>query len=69
MKEKKFIDELNRRNSTYNNPDLALTMANLLNTISKDINTDSQRFIYEILQNADDASNQNNINLAITIKS
>lgn len=58
MREKIFIDNLNRKNSDYNNPELAITTANLCNTISRDINTDSQRFIYELLQNADDASNQ-----------
>lgn len=60
MTEKEFIENLNRKNSDYNNPELAITTANLCNTISRDINTDSQRFIYELLQNADDASNQNN---------
>ncbi|MBD2458616.1 DUF3883 domain-containing protein [Nostoc sp. FACHB-87] len=58
MKEKIFIENLTRKNSDYNNPELAITTANLCNTISRDINTDSQRFIYELLQNADDASNQ-----------
>ncbi|MBD2519192.1 DUF3883 domain-containing protein [Nostoc sp. FACHB-973] len=60
MREKRFIDNLTHNNSDYNNPELAITTANLCNTISRDINTDSQRFIYELLQNADDASNQNN---------
>ena len=60
MTEKEFIETLNRNNSDYSNPELAITTANLCNTISRDINTDSQRFIYELLQNADDASNQNN---------
>jgi Domain of unknown function (DUF3883) len=60
MEEKQFIEKLTHNNSDYNNPELAITTANLCNTISRDINTDSQRFIYELLQNADDASNQNN---------
>jgi len=60
MIEKQFIENLTRQNSDYNNPELAITTANLCNTISRDINTDSQRFIYELLQNADDASNHNN---------
>lgn len=59
MSQEAFIGNLTRKNSDYNNPELAITTANLCNTISKDINTDSQRFIYELLQNADDASNQN----------
>ncbi|MBG1267486.1 sacsin N-terminal ATP-binding-like domain-containing protein [Nostoc sp. WHI] len=60
MTEKRFLENLTHNNSDYNNPELAITTANLCNTISRDINTDSQRFIYELLQNADDASNQNN---------
>ena len=59
MTEKEFIDNLNHKNSDYNNPELAIASANMCNTISRDINTDSQRFIYELLQNADDASNKN----------
>jgi hypothetical protein len=37
MREKIFIDNLNRKNSDYNNPELAITTANLCNTISRDI--------------------------------
>lgn len=58
MNNKQFIDNLSQKNADYNNPEQAITTANLCDTISRDINTDSQRFIYELLQNADDASNQ-----------
>ncbi|WP_157492741.1 ATP-binding protein [Echinicola pacifica] len=58
MKSKKIIEYLSYTNANYNNPEQAITTANLCDTISRDINTDSQRFIYELLQNADDASNQ-----------
>ncbi len=58
MEYQKFIENLSQNNANYNNPEQAITAANLCNTISRDINTDSQRFIYELLQNADDASNQ-----------
>lgn len=51
-----FIENLTKANSDYNNPEQAITTANLCDTISKDINTDRQRFIYELIQNADDAS-------------
>lgn len=61
MKSKKFIEQLSNSNSNYNNPEQAITTANLCDTISRDINTDSHRFIYELLQNADDASNQTGI--------
>lgn len=56
MEHKSFILNLSQNNSNYNNPEQAITTANLCDTISRDINTDSQRFIYELLQNADDAS-------------
>ncbi len=58
MEHKNFIDNLTQNNANYNNPEQAITTANLCDTISRDINTDSQRFIYELLQNADDSSNQ-----------
>jgi hypothetical protein len=58
MQNKEFIDVLSYSNSNYNNPEQAITTANLCETISRDINTDSQRFIYELLQNADDASSE-----------
>jgi hypothetical protein len=61
MEYKNFIDNLSQNNANYNNPEQAITTANLCDTISRDINTDSQRFIYELLQNADDASNQSGI--------
>jgi hypothetical protein len=61
MEYKNFIDNLSQNIADYNNPEQAITTANLCDTISRDINTDSQRFIYELLQNADDASNQSGV--------
>ena len=61
MEFKNFIDKLSQNNANYNNPEQAITTANLCDTISRDINTDSQRFIYELLQNADDSSNQSGL--------
>lgn len=61
MEYKSFIDELSLNNANYNNPEQAITTANLCDTISRDINTDSQRFVYELLQNADDASNRTGV--------
>ncbi|TAF66449.1 MAG: DUF3883 domain-containing protein [Cytophagales bacterium] len=61
MEYKNFIENLSQNNANYNNPEQSITTANLCDTISRDINTDSQRFIYELLQNADDASNQSGI--------
>ncbi len=51
-----FIDRLRSRNSTFTAPEAAINSANSLNSLSRDIYTDSTRFIYELLQNADDAS-------------
>jgi hypothetical protein len=53
-----FINALSEARANYNNPEQAITTSNLCDTISRDINTDSQRFVYELLQNADDASNE-----------
>jgi hypothetical protein len=61
MEYENFIDNLSQNNANYNNPEQAITTANLCDTISRDIITDSKRFIYELLQNADDASNQSGI--------
>ena len=51
-----FIEKLRTRKSTFPGPEEANDKANALNTLSRDIYTDSTRFIYELLQNADDAS-------------
>ena len=51
-----FIDNLRKRKSTFPAPEEALDKANACNALSRDIYTDNTRFIYELLQNADDAS-------------
>jgi hypothetical protein len=48
--EKLFID-----NTSYTTPDQATNQASSLDALSKDLYTDSKRFIYELLQNADDS--------------
>ncbi len=58
MNNKQFIDYLSQKNANYNDPEQAINQANSLQLLSADIYVDSQRFIYELLQNADDASNQ-----------
>lgn len=58
-KAKNFIEALSREISNYNNPEQAISQANSCDSLSSDIYTDSKRFIYELLQNADDASSQN----------
>jgi len=49
--EKIFID-----NTNYANPGQAVNQASSLNALSADLYTDSKRFIYELLQNADDSA-------------
>ncbi|MFO5473724.1 MAG: hypothetical protein ACLBM2_07420, partial [Dolichospermum sp.] len=55
---RKFIERLNKEQSNYTSPELSQNIANALESLSTDIYTDSKRFIYEMLQNADDASNR-----------
>ena len=65
---KEFIEKLSRQNSDYTSPESAQNLANSLESLSTDIYTDSQRFVYELLQNADDASSAcGNLELAINI--
>lgn len=56
MSKKDFIESLYKRRSTFNDPDQAEMLANLLDTVSSDIYSESQRFIFELIQNADDAA-------------
>ncbi|TRU05941.1 MAG: DUF3883 domain-containing protein [Microcystis sp. Msp_OC_L_20101000_S702] len=65
---KEFIEKLSQQNSDYTSPESAQNLANSLESLSKDIYTDSQRFVYELLQNADDASSTyGSLELAIKI--
>ncbi len=54
-------------NTSYKNPNQAVNQASSLNTLSGDLYTDSKRFIYELLQNADDSS-QNGEAVKVWIK-
>ena len=56
MSKKEFIENINKKRSIYNDPDQAEMMANLLDTVSSDIYSESQRFVFELIQNADDAA-------------
>lgn len=60
--EKVFLD-----NTSYANPNQAVNQASSLNALSADLYTDSKRFIYELLQNADDSS-LNNETVKVWIK-
>jgi hypothetical protein len=57
MSKKKFIDDLYIENSSFTSDKQARKMANLLNTVSSDIYSESQRFVFELIQNADDSAN------------
>ena len=59
MEAKKIIDDLSKAKSNYSNPEQAIDQANSCDSLSNDIYTDNKRFIYELLQNADDASCNN----------
>ncbi|UPR48709.1 caspase family protein [Vibrio cyclitrophicus] len=56
MKMKEVIDDLFNENTNYATPDQATNQASSLVSLSTDLYTDSKRFIYELLQNADDSS-------------
>ena len=56
MSKKNFIENLHCKRSIYNDPDQAEMIASLLDTVSSDIYSESQRFVFELIQNADDAA-------------
>jgi hypothetical protein len=57
---KNIIEELFQKRSDFKDPDQAETMSNLLDTVSSDIYSESQRFVFELIQNADDAAKNTN---------
>ncbi|GEM_PF-1046429 len=52
---KEQIEKIFMDNTNYINPSQAVNQASSLNALSSDLYTDSNRFIYELLQNADDS--------------
>lgn len=52
----KIIEKIFENNTCYALPKHAVDQAESLKSLSKDLYTDSKRFIYELLQNADDSS-------------
>lgn len=56
VSEKAIIEKIGLQKSNYTSPESAQDQANSLESLSIDIYTDNSRFIYELLQNADDAS-------------
>ncbi|CAF4341924.1 unnamed protein product [Rotaria sordida] len=53
------IKELSAKNIEYKFPEQAINQAESLKSLSSDLYTDNIRFIYELLQNADDAQAKN----------
>lgn len=53
---KSSIEKIYKENINYNNPSQAINQAESLKSLSSDLYTDSKRFIYELLQNADDSA-------------
>lgn len=56
MNKKEFVDHVHQLRSDYKHPSHAHTIAKLLNTVAVDIYSESQRFLFELIQNADDAA-------------
>ncbi len=64
---RQYIEELSSKNTDYKYPEQAINQAESLKSLSSDLYTDNIRFIYELIQNADDAQ-ANNVTLAILDK-
>jgi len=58
MSIKNIVEKLFVDNTSYTTPDQATNQASSLEALSTDLYTDSKRFIYELLQNADDSPNE-----------
>ena len=56
---KQCIEDLSAKNTDYKYPDQAINQAESLKSLSSDLYTDNIRFIYELIQNADDAQATN----------
>jgi flagellum-specific peptidoglycan hydrolase FlgJ len=56
---RKYIEDLSSKSTDYKYPDQAITQAESLKSLSSDLYTDNIRFIYELIQNADDAQAKN----------
>lgn len=67
MSIKEKIEEIYKKHTNYNEPEQAINQAESLKSLSSDLYTDSKRFIYELLQNADDSVIENQ-NVDVLIK-
>jgi len=55
MSKNDFIEKLRQENTDFPNERMAKNLANSLNSLSSDIFTEYIRFVFELIQNADDA--------------
>lgn len=62
-----FINSIRNKFSKYNSPEQAMSQYNSLVQLSSGIYTEEIRFIYELLQNADDSAINSNMNVKIEI--
>lgn len=56
MSQQAFLQEIHNQRSDYKYPSQAYTAARMLKTVSADIYSESYRFLFELIQNADDAA-------------
>ncbi len=56
---KRCIEDISAKNTDYKFPEQAINQAESLKSLSSDLYTDNIRFIYELIQNADDAQAKN----------
>ncbi len=56
---KQCIEDISSKNTDYKHPEQAVNQAESLKSLSSDLYTDNIRFIYELIQNADDAQAKN----------
>jgi len=62
-----FLESLKIRNSRYTDPFQPINLYNSLLQLSSGIYTEEERFIYELLQNADDAAKNSKLRVRIDI--
>ncbi|MBF2056385.1 MAG: DUF3883 domain-containing protein [Cyanobacterium sp. T60_A2020_053] len=64
----RFIEQLSKEKSEYKYRSQAEDSANSLDILSNDIYSESERFIYELIQNADDASDDSTKGVSVIIE-
>lgn len=66
---KKVIERIYKRTTEYSHPSQATTIANSLELLSSGIYTEEERFVFELLQNAVDSSDEspNGLDVRITV--